>query len=68
MAVPVLTHAPATVLQTRHINDGTCFSCKPGWTGKFCKTSMNFLTDSLHRHDTNKYIGYLTSRDGMIVI
>lgn len=26
-----------------HIKLGTCFACKPGWTGAFCKQSMIFL-------------------------
>lgn len=25
---------------TCHIENGTCFECKPGWTGIYCKTSM----------------------------
>lgn len=24
---------------TCHIQNGTCFSCKPGWTGEYCDTS-----------------------------
>lgn len=24
---------------TCHIQNGTCFNCKPGWNGTYCKTS-----------------------------
>lgn len=39
----VTLHAPLTARTARtcHIENGTCFLCKPGWTGLDCNISMN---------------------------
>lgn len=35
---------------TCHIQNGTCYVCKPGWTGSTCNTSNTCILDNYYVH------------------
>lgn len=48
---------------TCHIQNGNCYTCKPGWTGISCKTSKRYIDLKLKKH-----FKYYRQSDSLMVV